>query len=65
MSIFMKMRIEIDPYGQEEFFDALETLVVPMNEERGAILQACFIETFGPIKIFILDQWKLLQKEMP
>jgi len=60
MSIFMKMRIEIDPYGQEEFFEALETLVVPMNEERGAVLQGCFIETFGPIKPMVVhDIWEV------
>lgn len=60
MSIYMKMRIEIDPYGLEEFFDAFATLVVPMNEERGCILHASFVETLGPIKPTVVhDIWEI------
>ena len=60
MSIYMKMRIEVDPYGLEEFFDAFSTLVVPMNEERGCILQASFVETLGPIKPTVVhDIWEV------
>lgn len=60
MSIFMKMRIEIDPHGIDEFFDAFETLVVPMNEERGVVLQASFVETLGPIKPSVVhDIWEI------
>lgn len=60
MSIFMKMRIEVDPYGLEEFFDAFSTLVVPMNEERGVVLQASFVETLGPIRPTVVhDIWEI------
>lgn len=60
MSIYMKMRIEIDPYGLEEFFDAFSTLVVPMNEELGCVLQASFVETIGPIKPTVVhDIWEI------
>ena len=60
MSIYMKMRIEVDPYYLEEFLDALSTLVVPMNEERGCVLQASFVETLGPIKpVVVHDIWEI------
>ena len=56
----MKMRIEVDPHAVEEFFDAFSTLVVPMNEERGIVLQASFIETLGPIKPTVIhDIWEI------
>lgn len=56
----MKMRIEVDPHHLEDFFDAFTTLVVPMNEERGTILQASFVETLGPIKPAVVhDIWEI------
>ena len=60
MSIYMKMRIEVDPHHLEDFFEVFERCVVPMNEERGVVLQASFVETLGPIKpVVVHDIWEI------
>jgi|GEM_PF-2389245 len=65
MSIYMKMRIEVDPHFLEEFFEALTTYVVPMNEERGSVLLASFVETLGPIKPAVVhDIWEVESIQM-
>lgn len=60
MSIYMKMRIEVDPHHLEEFCEAFSTLVIPMNEERRVLLQASFVETLGPIKPAVVHNiWEI------
>ena len=59
MSIFLQLRIEVEPALLERFLEALEKHLIPFNESLGLRLQGVFVQTYGPLKpAVILDVWE-------
>ncbi len=60
MSIFMKATLRVNPYQAEEFLKVLRKNLIPMMEERGWRLHACFVGRFGPINpMVVTDIWEM------